>query len=82
MELISNEKTINFKINTFSFNSGENVLDYDQFKQVRSLCGEKCLPYLSPKTFAKLQHGDPVLKVQILLKFFLAFTHRMIGVSD
>ena len=54
----------------FNF-AGENVLDYDQFKQVRNLCGEKCLPYLSPKTFAKLQHGDPVRKVsekKILLK--------------
>ncbi len=35
--------------------SGENVLDYEQFKRVRNLCGEKSLPYLTPKTFAKLQ---------------------------
>ena len=57
-----------FSIEKKSF-KGENVLDYDQFKKVRSLCGEKCLPYLTPKTFAKLQHGDPHGRISVMALF-------------
>lgn len=49
--------------------TGENVLDYDQFKHVRSLCGEKSLPYLTPMTFAKLQHGDPHGRISVMALF-------------
>ena len=49
--------------------SAENVLDYDQFKRVRDLAGEKSLPYLTPKTFAKLQHGDPHGRISVMALF-------------
>ena len=45
------------------------MIDYAQFKKVRGLVSDKCQPYLTAKTFAKLQSGDPNGRVSVMALF-------------
>jgi len=45
------------------------MMDYNQYKVVSGLVGEKCRVYLTPTLFAKLQQGDRMGRISIMALF-------------
>lgn len=47
----------------------EQMINYEDFKQVGKLAGAKCSPYFTAVVFAKLQQGDPHGRISIMALF-------------
>ena len=47
----------------------EYLLNYEDYKKVRSLAVDKCKPYFTAKIFAKLQNGDPHGRISVMAFF-------------
>ena len=45
------------------------MLNYEEYKRVGRLAGEKCRPYFTAKIFAKLQHGDAHGRISVMAFF-------------
>mgnify|MGYP001217195988 FL=1 len=47
----------------------EYLLNYEEYKRVKELAGDKCQPYFTAKIFAKLQNGDPHGRISVMAFF-------------
>ena len=47
----------------------EYLLNYEEYKRVSKLAGDKCQPYFTAKIFAKLQNGDPHGRISVMAFF-------------
>lgn len=47
----------------------EYLLNYDEYKKVGMLAGDKCQPYFTAKIFAKLQNGDAHGRISVMAFF-------------
>ncbi|XP_049939884.1 serine/threonine-protein phosphatase 2A regulatory subunit B'' subunit gamma-like isoform X2 [Schistocerca serialis cubense] len=47
----------------------EQLINYEDFLKVAEKGGPKCKHYFTPRVFAKLQHGDPYCRINIMVLF-------------
>lgn len=47
----------------------EQLINYEDFLKVAEKGGPKCKHYFTPQVFAKLQHGDPYCRINIMVLF-------------